>query len=71
MVAIGWAQDFQLVWEARKRDTDPPQFCFAKAEPRVTCYYPYIWDEFWGAYADQPDMPRGVGENSAEQPLRR
>jgi len=51
VVAIGWAQEFQLVWDARKRDTDPskpPQFSFAKAERRVTCYYFYIWDEFWG-----------------------
>jgi hypothetical protein len=51
VVAIGWAQEFQLVREARKRDTDPakpPQFSFAKAERRVTCYYFYIWDEFWG-----------------------
>ena len=42
VVAIGWAQEFQLVWEARKRDTDPAralQFSFAKAERRVTCYY--------------------------------
>ncbi len=51
VVAIGWAQEFQLVWDARKRDTDPskpPQFSFAKAERRVTCYYFYVWDEFWG-----------------------
>jgi hypothetical protein len=51
VVAIGWAQEFQLVWTARKRDTDParaPQFSFAKAERRVTCYYFYIWDEVWG-----------------------
>jgi len=51
VVAIGWAQEFQLVWTARKRDTDPakpPQFSFAKAERRVTCYYFYIWDQFWG-----------------------
>ncbi len=51
VVAIGWAQEFQLVWTAHKRDTDParpPQFSFAKAERRVTCYYFYIWDEFWG-----------------------
>jgi hypothetical protein len=51
VVAIGWAQEFQLVWTARKRDTDPPrppQFSFAKTERRVTCYYFYIWDEFWG-----------------------
>ena len=51
VVAIGWAQEFQLVWTARKRDTDPakpPQFSFTKTERRVTCYYFYIWDEFWG-----------------------
>jgi hypothetical protein len=51
VVAIGSAQEFQLVWEARKRDTDPsrsPQFSFAKAERRVTCYYFYVWDERWG-----------------------
>jgi len=51
VVAIGWAQEFQLVWTARKRDTDPakpPQFSFAKAERRVTCYYFYVWDKFWG-----------------------
>jgi hypothetical protein len=23
VAAIGWAQEFQLVWDARKRDTDP------------------------------------------------
>jgi hypothetical protein len=52
VVAIGRAQEFQLVWDARKRDTDPsrsPQFSFAKAERRVTCYYFYVWDERWGA----------------------
>jgi len=52
VVAIGWAQEFQLVWDARKRDTDPskpPQFSFAKADRRVTCYYFYIWDQFWGS----------------------
>ena len=52
VVAIGWAQEFQLVWDARKRDTDPskpPQFSFAKGDRRVTCYYFYIWDEFWGS----------------------
>ena len=52
VVAIGWAQEFQHVWEARKRGTDPsrpPQFSFAKTERRVTCYYFYVWDDFWGA----------------------
>jgi hypothetical protein len=51
VVAVGWAQEFQLVWTARKRDTDPakpPQFSFTKEERRVTCYYFYIWDESWG-----------------------
>jgi hypothetical protein len=51
VVAIGWAQKFQLVWTAHKRDTDPskpPQFSFAKSERRVTCYYFYLWDKWWG-----------------------
>ena len=51
VVAIGWAQEFQHVWDARKRDTDParpPQFSFAMAERRVTCYYFYVWDEGFG-----------------------
>jgi hypothetical protein len=51
VVAVGWAQEFQHVWEARKRVTDParpPQFSFAMAERRVTCYYFYVWDERWG-----------------------
>jgi hypothetical protein len=51
VVAIGWAQEFQLVWTAHKRDTDPskpPQFSFAKSERRVTCYYFYLWDKWRG-----------------------
>ena len=42
VAAIGWAQEFCHVWEARKRVTDPskpPQFSYAMAERRVTCYY--------------------------------
>jgi hypothetical protein len=54
VVAIGWAQEYQHVWEARKRDTDPsrpPQFSFAIARRRVTCYYFYLWDQdFGGAF---------------------
>lgn len=74
VVAIGWAQGFHHVLEARKRVTDPsrlPQFSFALTQRRVTCYYFYVWDESWGPYADRPVMPRGVGENSDERPLRR
>jgi hypothetical protein len=51
VAAVGWAQEFQHVREARKRVTDParpPQFSFAMAERRVTCYYFYVWDERWG-----------------------
>jgi hypothetical protein len=51
VAAIGRAEEFQLVWEARKRDTgpsSPPRFWFAKAERRVTCYYFYVFDEQWG-----------------------
>src|SRR5271165_4864300 len=47
VVAIGCAQEFQLVWTARKRDTDPggcPQFSFTKEQRRVSAFYVYIWD---------------------------
>src|SRR5204862_548948 len=51
VVAIGRAQEFQLVWEARKRDTDPSKptpFSSAKAERRVTCPDLYAGHENWG-----------------------
>jgi hypothetical protein len=73
VAAVGWAQEFCHVWEARKRVTDPskpPQFSYAMAQRRVTCYYFYLWDEDFGPYADRPDMPRAVNENSAERPFR-
>ena len=41
VAAIGYAQEFQLVWTARKRDTDPggcPQFSFLK-QRRVSVFY--------------------------------
>jgi len=37
----------------------------------VNHWYFYGFDADFGPYADRPDMPRVVGENSAEQPLRR
>jgi hypothetical protein len=51
VVAIGWAQEFQPVWTARKRCTDParpPQFSFVMTQRRVTCYYFYLQDEDFG-----------------------
>jgi len=51
VVAIGCAQEFQLVWTARKRDTDPglcPQFSFTKEQRRVSVFYIYIWDSTMG-----------------------
>ena len=51
VVAIGCAQEFQLVWTARKRDTDPggcPQFSFTKEQRRVSVFYVYIWDTTMG-----------------------
>jgi hypothetical protein len=51
VAAIGCAQEFQLVWTARKRDTDPgkpPQFSFTKEQRRVSVFYVYIWDEAMG-----------------------
>jgi len=50
VVAIGVAQEFQRVWAAYRRDTATaaPQYTFAKADRRVTCYYFYLWDEDFG-----------------------
>jgi hypothetical protein len=52
VAAIGCAQEFQLVWTARKRDTDPgkpPQFSFTKEQRRVSVFYIYIWDSTMGS----------------------
>jgi hypothetical protein len=51
VAAIGVAQEPQIVWTARQRDTDPgkpPQFSFTKENRRVTAYYFYLWDEGFG-----------------------
>ncbi len=50
VAAIGVAQEFQRVWAAYQRDTATaaPQYTFAKADRRVTCYYFYLWDEGFG-----------------------
>ena len=38
------------MWTAYRRETSTaaPQFTFAKADRRVTCYYFYLWDEDFG-----------------------
>ena len=50
VAAIGVCQEFQRVWAAYQRDTKTaaPQYTFAKADRRVTCYYFYLWDEGFG-----------------------
>jgi hypothetical protein len=51
VVAIGCALEFQRVWTARKRATDPgrcPQFSFTKEQRRVSVFYVYIFDEQMG-----------------------
>jgi hypothetical protein len=50
VAAVGVAQEFQRVWTAYRRDTQTaaPQYTFAKADRRVTCYYFYLWDEDFG-----------------------
>jgi hypothetical protein len=50
VAAIGVAQEFQRVWAAYQRDTATaaPQYTFAKADRRVTCYYFYLWDADFG-----------------------
>jgi len=44
VAAIGVAQEFQRVWAACQRDTATaaPQYTFATADRRVTCYYFYL-----------------------------
>ena len=51
VAAVGCAQEFQLVWTARKRDTDPggcPQFSFTREQRRVSVFYVCIFDEQMG-----------------------
>ncbi len=50
VAAVGVSQEFQRVWSAYRRDTQTaaPQYTFAKADRRVTCYYFYLWDEDFG-----------------------
>jgi len=51
VAAVGCAQEFQGVWTARKRDTDPgkpPQFSFTREKRRVSVFHVYIWDESMG-----------------------
>jgi hypothetical protein len=50
VAAIGVSQEFQRVWAAYRRETKTaaPQYTFAKADRRVTCYYFYLWDEGFG-----------------------
>jgi hypothetical protein len=50
VAAIGVAQEFQRVWTAYQRETRSaaPQFTFAKADRRVTCYYFYLHDADFG-----------------------
>jgi hypothetical protein len=50
VAAVGVSQEFQRVWSAYQRDTRTaaPQYTFAKADRRVTCYYFYLWDEDFG-----------------------
>ena len=52
VAAVGCAQEFQLVWTARKRDTDPglcPQFSFTREQRRVPVFYVCIWDTAMGS----------------------
>lgn len=50
VAAIGVAQEFQRVWTAYERTTatGAVQWCFTKADRRVSCYYFYLWDADFG-----------------------
>src|SRR5262245_13746400 len=51
VAAIGVAQEFAPVWTGYQRQSASPvpQFTFAKAQRRVTCYYFYVVDADFGA----------------------
>jgi hypothetical protein len=81
VAAIGCAQEFQLVWTARKHDTDPggcPQFSFTKEQRRVSVFYVYIWDAQMGpgfikicTYFPYPVKVRVNGHEWAKQQARK
>jgi hypothetical protein len=50
VAAIGVAQEFAPVWTGYQRESHSniPQFTFAKANRRVTCFYFYVWDTDFG-----------------------
>jgi hypothetical protein len=51
VAAVGVAQAFQRVWTAYQRQTPTgaAQYCFTKADRRVTCsYFCYLWDADFG-----------------------
>lgn len=50
VAAIGVAQEYQNVFTAtaRRGRNGVPQFSFAKADRRVTCFYFYLWDAGFG-----------------------
>jgi hypothetical protein len=50
VAAIGVAQEFAPVWTGYPRESHSniPQFTFAKANRRVTCFYFYVWDTDFG-----------------------
>jgi hypothetical protein len=69
VAAIGCAREFQLVWTARKRDTDPgacPQFSFTKEQRRVSVFCIYIWDSKMGSGFIKifPLPGQGLGERA-------
>jgi hypothetical protein len=50
VVAVGMAQEFQLVFTGAKcsQEAEPPRFTFSKNERRTTCFYFYLWDVEFG-----------------------
>src|SRR3954463_4416217 len=50
VAAIGVAQEYANVFTGTQREAPNgiPWFSFHKADPRVTCYYFYLWDDDFG-----------------------
>jgi len=81
VVAVGVAQEFQRVFTGSPRRPDgpgAPQFTFAKADRRVSCYYFYVWDAEFGpgfiklcSYFPYPAKVWVNGHEWAKQQARR
>ena len=70
---VGRAQEKAAVWRTQRRyHADGSSYAWlVRSSAFINHFYFYCVDADFGPYADRPDMPRVVSENSAEQPVPR